>query len=280
MYKALSSELLWFKNRTLKDDCPLAAAHGYRGVGFDIIQEERSMEPMELTDLLARYDLAPMSFALPVEFRLDKENFDSHIACLGRYCQFAQALGAGRCTAYILPHSDTLDYPANFRQYKERLKIICRILGDWGIKLGLEFLGPPILRQGVPHEFIHDLKGLVELIDAVDEPNLGHLLDLFHWDMAGQTFKDFEGIPQSQKIIVAHLSDAPLGLSRDEQPNHKRELPGATGVLHTTDFIRGLRSLDYQGPVFVEPFNEELNKLPFEEAVKAAKVAMDRVLEE
>ena len=277
MYKAFSSELLWFPGRPLSDDIPLAAKYAYQGIGFDIKRESAAFSPEEFSDLLGKNNLKPACFAIPVEFREDRETFDSDLKALPLYCEFAQKTGTSRCTTFIMSYSDTLDYKSNFNQHKERLTAAAKILEEYGIRFGLEFLGPPSLRKGKAHEFIHNLDGINELLDAIGTSNIGYLLDLFHWDLAGQVFDDFKKIPGNAQVVVAHINDAPKGISREEQPNHQRELPGATGVLKTGDFFKGLANLNYDGPVLVEPFNQSLKALPFEDAVKAAKASMDKV---
>ena len=277
MYKTFSSELLWFADRSLKDDIPLAVKYGYKGISFDIKRESAVFKAEEFSDLLAKNNLRPACFALPVEFRKDREIFKADLETLRPCCEFAQKTGTTRCTTYIMSYSDTLDYKSNFIQHKERLGLTAKILEEYGIRLGLEFLGPPSLRHSKAFEFICNLDGLSELLAAIGASNLGHLLDVFHWDLAGQVYADFKKIPGNEYVVAAHLSDAPLGISREEQPNHQRELPGTTGVLKVEDFFRGLKSLNYDGPVLVEPFNKHLKSLAFEDAVKAAKAAMDKV---
>jgi len=277
LYKAFSSELLWFPDRSLRDDIPFAVKYGYEGIGFDIKRESSSFAPEEFSELLARNGLKPACFALPVEFREDRDTFEADLAALRHCGEFAQKIGVTRCTTFIMSYSDTLDYKANFRQHRERLAAAAGILEEYGIRLGLEFLGPPSLRKGKAHEFIHDLDGLTELLGAIGTSNLGYLLDVFHWDLAGQVFGDFKKIPGNEKVVAAHFNDAPRGIGREAQPNHERELPGATGVLRIDEFITGLRNLNYDGPVLVEPFSLSLKNLPFDDAVKAAKAAMDKV---
>jgi len=277
MYKAFSSELLWFPEHALNDDIPLAVKYGYEGINFDIERESKIFSPEEFSALLAKNKLKPGTFALPVEFRKDKETFEADLKTLRPCCKFAQKTGATRCTTYIMSFSETMDYKSNFNQHKERLTLAARILEEFSICLGLEFLGPPSLRKGKPHEFIHDLDGLSELLDAIGTSNVGYLLDVFHWDLAGQVFDDFKKISGNEKVVAAHINDAPKGLTREEQPNHQRELPGATGVLRIDEFMKGLQNLNYDGPVLVEPFNEALKAKAFEDAVKEAKASMDRV---
>ena len=277
MYKTLSSEFLWFPDRSLADDIPVAAKYNFEGICFDIKKESKIYSPERFSDLLAKNNLKPASFALPIEFRESSDTFETELKSLRLYCDFAKKTKAVRCTAYILPFSDTLDYKTNFNQHRERLSVAAKILEEYGIRLGLEFLAPPSLRKGKAHEFIHDLDGMIELIDAIGTSNTGHLLDVFHWDLAGQTFDDFKKIPGNEKIVAAHINDAPRGVTREEQPSHWRELPGATGVLRIDEFFTGLKNLNYDGPVLIEPFSKALKNMEFDDAVRAAKTAMDRV---
>jgi len=277
MYKTFSSELLWFPGRSLRDDLPLAVKYGYEGISFDIKNESSGFSPEEFSLLLEKNKLRPGNFALPVEFRKDRETFEADLELLKPCAVFAQKTGVTRCVTYIMSYSDTLDYKSNFRQHKERLTQVAGILEEHGIRFGLEFLGPPTLYTGKAFKFIHNLDGLTELLDAIGTTNTGYLLDLFHWEMAGQVFEDFKKISKKEQVVVAHLSDAPKGMGREEQPNHMRELPGATGVFKTNEFFKGLENLNYDGPVLVEPFNHYLKTLNFEDAVKAAKTALDAV---
>ena len=277
MYKAFSSELLWFPDRSIKDDIPLAVKYGYEGISYNIKKESTAFSPQQFNDLLQKNRLKPSGFALPVEFRTDRETYEAGLKVLLPCCKFAQKTGTNICTTYIMSFSDTFDYKSNFNLHKERLTVIANILGEYGINFGLEFLGPPSLYTGKAYKFINGLDSLNELIDAIGASNLGYLLDVFHWDMAGQVFDDFKKLNKTNQIVAAHFNDAPKNLAREEQPNHQRELPGTTGVLRINEFIKGLQSFDYKGPVLVEPFNKALKEMAFEDAVKEAKAAMDNV---
>jgi len=278
MYECFSSGHLGFPGKSIRDNVPLAVKYGYEGIYFDIKRESASFSPSEFTELLAENKLKNGGFELPVEFRKDRETFEADLKTLRSCCGFAEKTGSTRCLTYLLPFSNTLDYKANFNLHKERLIPVAKILEEHGIRFGLEFVGPPSLRRGKAHEFIHNLDGLNELLDAIGTSNLGYLLDVFHWDLAGQVFGDFKKIPGPEWIVMVHLNDAPKGLSAEEQLDQSRELPGVTGVLRIDEFMRGLRDLKYDGPVSVEPFSESLKAMPFEEAVKTAKLSMDKVL--
>ena len=276
MYKSFSSGLLGF-SRSLKDDIPLAVKFGYEGINIDIKKESVDFSPSELTELLANNKLKNGGFGLPVEFRKTREQYETDLKALPSYCRFAKQAGSTRCITWLMPFSDTLDYKSNFTLHKERLTPVAKTLEEFGIRFGLEFVGPPSMRKGKAHEFIHDLKGLKELLDAIGTSNLGYLLDVYHWDLAGQVFDDFAKIPGNEWVVMAHINDAPKGRTMEEQLDQQRELPGATGVLKVDDFMKGLQKLKYDGPVLVEPFNAPLKAMPFEDAVKTAKAGMDKV---
>ena len=277
MYKSFSSALLGFPSRSIKDDIPLAVKYGYGGIYYDIKKESSEIDPAEFSDLLAKNNLINGGFGLPVEFRKSREIFETDLASMKAYCEFAKKTGSTRCTTWLMPCHDTLDYKSNFDQHRERLGEVAKLLEEYSIRLGFEFVGPSSLRKGKAHEFIHDLDGLNELIKAIGTSNLGYLLDVFHWDLAGQVFADFRKIPNAEWVVMAHINDAPKGRSMEEQLDQQRELPGATGVLRITEFMKGLQNLKYDGPVLVEPFYAPLKAIAFENAVKAAKAGMDKV---
>lgn len=147
----------------------------------------------------------------------------------------------------------------------------------YDISLGLEFLGPPKLRAGKKYEFIHTLDQMLELCRAIGTGNMGILMDVWHWDMAGQTFEDFAKFPDESWVVCAHIMDAPAGIPREEQEDVVRALPGSTGVLRIGEFFEGLKNMGYTGPVLAEPFVKELGEMEFEKAVAVVSEAIDKV---
>ena len=53
---------------------------------------------------------------------------------------------------------------------------------------------------------------------------------------------------------------------------------GASGVIDIRGFLAALRKIGYDGPVTVEPFNQEIRSMSVEEAVRVTSEALDRVL--
>jgi sugar phosphate isomerase/epimerase len=276
MYKGFASGMLGFGGRKIEDDIPLAVKYGYEGILIDITEESKK-DAGKFVELLAKNNLKNGGFGLPVDFRQSADKFEDDMKKLPALCEFARKTGANRCNTWILPYSDTLDYKANFELHKTRLGRAAKVLEDCGIRFGLEFVGPPDSRKGKKYEFIHNLDSLIELIQAIGASNLGYLLDVYHWDLAGQAYKDFKKIPGNEWVVVAHINDAVAGVPVDELKDQSRELPGATGVLKIADFMKGLQDLKYDGPVCVEPFYAPFKTMAFEDALKMATSAMDKV---
>lgn len=273
MYKTLAPGCIGH-NVPLEISAPIARKYGFEGIWFDV-DLTRSVE--ETKRLLAENNLKPAGFGLPVEYRVGEDVFRKDIEKLEEYAGYAAACGVDRCVTWILPASDTLTYEENFELHRSRLKEAAEILNKYNISLGLEFIGPPTMRAGKKYEFIHNLDQMLELCYAIGTGNMGILMDLWHWDMAEQTFADFKKFPDESWVVCVHVMDAPAGIPREEQQDQVRALPGSTGVLKSADFFQGLKEMGYTGPVLAEPFVPELGEMAFEEAVNVVKESMDKI---
>ena len=203
MYKTLAPDCIGHRVG-LEESAPLAEKYGFKGIWFNIEREARI--PVEKTkEILNKHHLKAAGFGLPVEYRKDEETFRKDMEKLEEY--------------------------ENFNLHRERLGEAARILKKYGISLGLEFLGPPKLREGKKYEFIHTLDQMLDLCRAIGTGNMGILMDVWHWDMAGQTFEDFAKFPDESWVVCAHIMDAPAGIPREEQVDVIRALPGSTGIL-------------------------------------------------
>ena len=108
------------------------------------------------------------------------------------------------------------------------------------------------MRAGKPYPFIYSIDGILDLIQAVGKPNLGFLLDCFHWYTSGGTAEDLDKL-SDPLIVGVHVNDAAAGVSREAQIDNQRAMPGETGVVDIATFMRALDRMAYSGPVIVEP---------------------------
>ena len=253
----------------------LAAKHGFDGITVDY----GTIEKIGLENarrLLDSHGVRPALTGMPVRFRDDQATFEKDLVALPPFARAMQDLGCTRATTWFPPFHDTLTYAEQFAQMRDRLRILCDAIAPYGLRFGLEFIGPETFREGKPNPFIHDLPGLLELIEAVDRDNLGVLLDAWHWYTSGGTASQLD-LLTDQLVIVVHVNDAPAGIPLEEQIDQVRTLPGETGVIPLGTFMGSLADMGYTGPVMLEPFSERVRKLAPEDAVAETARALDSI---
>jgi sugar phosphate isomerase/epimerase len=229
----------------------------------------------DLLDDLKHKGLRIGAARLAIDFRSDESTFEADLKELPSFAHALQRAGCARIGTYIKPSHETLTYLANFKQHTRRLRAVATVLGDHGQRFGLEYVAPKTSWTAARHPFIHTLAETRELIAEIDRPNVGLMLDSWHWYHAGETEADLLAL-SGKDIVACDLNDAPAGIPRDQQMDLSRELPCTTGVIDVKTFLGALVKIGYDGPVRPEPFNAELRKLPKSEAVTAAARAMAR----
>ncbi|MEM8528347.1 MAG: sugar phosphate isomerase/epimerase family protein [Bacteroidota bacterium] len=244
-------------------------------VNLDEMVKMDKAERTAFVDQMKEKGLSWGSTNLPIEFRKDEATFNQHLAELPAKAAALQAVGGTRVNTWIMPTHDTLTYLENFQQHQKRLKATANILGYYDIRLGLEYVGPKTLMTRDKFAFVRTMKEGKELIAGIDEPNVGFVLDSFHWFCAGETMADVLTLEQKD-IVTVDLNDARKNFTADEQIDGKRELPMATDVIDMKSFLQALVAIGYDGPVRAEPFNQVVNDMGNEAAIKATKIAMDK----
>jgi sugar phosphate isomerase/epimerase len=185
-------------------------------------------------------------------------------------------MGCGRCATWILPASDELTFEESFELHRRRLKACAEVLGEQGLWLGLEFVGPKTSRAGKKHEFVYDMSGMLALADAIGTGNVGLLLDCWHWYCTEGTADEIRAL-RGEQVVLVHVNDAPAGIAVDEQIDNRRAMPGETGVIDIAAFLGALAAIGYDGPVMAEPFSDAIRELPADDAVRVTSEALDRI---
>ncbi|MCC9603054.1 sugar phosphate isomerase/epimerase [Stieleria sp. JC731] len=258
-----------------KQAIELAEKHGFESVAAapQYLAELSDSESSNLVEDLKNRGLVWGSSGLPVEFRKDEARFKSDLATLPKMAAALQRAGVDRMGTWIMPCHDDLTYLQNFKQHTARLREIAKILHDHGLRFGLEYVGTPSLRNTRRYAFIHSMKETAELHDAINVPNMGFILDTWHWYTAGESADEIRSLDAKQ-IVGCDLNDAPAGVSLEQQQDNRRELPMATGVIDTKAFVDALVAVGYDGPVRAEPFNQKLNKLDNDDACAAVSKSL------
>jgi len=207
------------------------------------------------------------SIGLSVDWRTTAEAFQKGLTQITKDAEAASALGCKTCCTYILPSTD-LNAAHFMAQATKRLRICAQILGVYGIRLGLEFVGPHHLRTQWKNPFIWNQQSTLDWIDAINEPNVGLLFDAYHWYTNESTIADIHALQPSQ-IVHVHINDA-TDLPITEVLDNDRLYPGE-GVIDLTAFLQALKHIGYNGVVAQEVLTQTaLTKTPDELAKKTA----------
>lgn len=250
------------------DTIALAKKFGYESVEpFGAHLAGLGQEAKTLPDRLAEDGLVWGAAGLSVEFRKDDATFRAGLKEFPSICKGLQTAGVTRVGTWLKPNHAELSYLENFRLHARRLKQIAKILGDHGLRFGLEYVGPRTLWTAAKHPFIHSMVETKQLIERIGETNVGFVLDSWHWYTAEETVADLMTLTNND-IVAVDLNDAPAGIDVSEQIDNQRELPAATGVIDVKAFLQALTNIGYDGPVRAEPFNKPLNALDNETAAE------------
>jgi len=251
MYLALSPGAVGIYPETLEHAIAAAQAGGFEGLEISPQTiKDRGLDTVK--SLLEQANLAPAGFGLSVDFRQEVAPTDAQMQEFAEGVELAAALGMKRCMTWIMPCSNVLPFDANFEFHVERLQPIAKILQDNGVGFGLEFVGPKTLRDSQTYPFVYDIAGMTKLAEAVG-PEVGFLVDSFHWYCTGSSVDDLAAIPVS-KVVYVHINDAQPGKTPEEQVDNQRALPAGTGVIDAKAFLGTLKSIGYDGPLVAEPF--------------------------
>jgi len=267
MFLSLNSVLLQGRVQW-PDFARLAAKTGFPGT--DIMLGPAMQAGVNATnDLLAGLKIRPAVIDFPVEFRKDDATFRTSLAQLDAAARFAAAIHCPRMITYIMPSSDT---PKDqLRQiYERRFTESARILAASNVRLGLEFLGPLELRKMYKYEFIWRMNDMLAFARECG-PNVGLLLDTWHWHHAGATTEDIIAAGRD-RIVHIHFNDSP-NLPPEQIHDNQRLLPGE-GVINLIGFLQALQSIHYDDALSVEVFGRTKDMTP----QAAAKAGLDSSL--
>jgi sugar phosphate isomerase/epimerase len=194
-----------------------------------------------------------------------------------RLAKAACAIGCTRCSTWVLSGSNDREMNENLRFHIDRFRPIAEILGQYGGRLGLEFIGPSTLRNSFKYPFIYEMDAMLDLAQEIG-PNVGLLLDAWHWYTSGGTIEDLDRL-NNDNVVYVHVNDAPDGVDVEDQVDNVRCLPGETGVIPIAPFLLALNGFGYSGSIVAEPFKNELNDLPSNaERLRVVSESLDKIL--
>lgn len=251
----------------------LAAEFGFQSVDLDALGFIDQYGLEKAKGILNENNVKVGSIGLPVEWRTSVEEFNQDLTKLASVAKAAADLGITRCCTYILPSTDLKS--ANLMSLAvTRLRICAEVLGSYGIRLGLEYVGPHHLRNRWANPFIWTQKETLELIDAIGLPNVGLLLDSYHWYTTGLTSDDLANLTVNQ-IVHVHINDA-YDLPVEELKDNDRLITGE-GVIDLPLFLNSIKRTGYSGPIAQEVLTPSSPTDSVEELFRRSKNGFDKV---
>jgi len=127
------------------------------------------------------------------------------------------------------------------------LRAMAEIARPFRVKIGFEFLG-------FANCSVNTLARARRVVEAADDPNIGLVIDAFHFHAGGSTWEMLDGLA-AERLFVVHLSDAERR-PRGELTDSHRLLPG-DGVVPLRDLVKRLQRIGYSGVYSIELFRPE-----------------------
>jgi len=255
------------------DKIRLAAATGYGGVDWDLGAAKTA--GLDATKaLFAELKIKPTIINLPMARPLplggEQPAFQEALKQLGDDAAFTAGVGCNKMM-FVLPASTTEPRPEFLKTVKDRLTAVAEVLQKSRIRLGLEFLGPVYFRQGraggpPATPFIWNMPDAVALAKDCG-PNVGVILDAWHWHHSGSTAADILATDKS-RIVHLHISDAKETPPADVRDN-QRHMPGE-GIIDLMGFFGALRKIGYADGISPEPLGRVPAEMTPEEASRLA----------
>ena len=221
----------------------------------------------DLKNLLVENNIEPYSINSieHITFRSDEDykNIKSETEELSR---IASEIGC----PYVVVVPGKLPEGASKEQIIEESVRVLNELGEiaekYGVSLAFEFLGQTDCS-------VQTLDLCNEIVEKVDRPNIGNVIDTFHFFAGNSTFEAIDAM-KPEKLFIFHINDAE-NLPKEQLTDAHRLYPG-TGILPIKEIKEHFDKIGYDKMVSIEIFRPEYwNEDPFEVARKARQATID-----
>lgn len=166
----------------------------------------------------------------------------------------------------LLPHGATRE--DCIVESSRVLEELAEIASRFGIGLAFEFLGQPGCS-------VQKLDLASEIVERVARPDVGLVIDTFHFYTGGSTIESIDALDPS-RLFIFHINDAEE-LPREQLEDRHRLLPGL-GILPLAEIVAALRRIGYDRVTSVEIFRPEYWERNPMDLAREARAAVARVL--
>lgn len=225
--------------------------------------------PAELKILLAEHNLQPYSINSieHVTFRSAEDYAEVKAEC-ETLSKIAGEIGCQYIVVVpgLMPENGTKEQV--IEESVRVLNELADISEPYGVSLAFEFLGQTDCS-------VQTLDLCNEIVEKVDRPGIGNVIDTFHFYAGNSTFEAIDAM-KPEKLFIFHINDAE-DLPKEQLTDAHRLYPG-TGILPIREIKEHFDKIGYDRMVSIEIFRPEYwNEDPYEVARKA-KAATEEVL--
>ena len=230
----------------------------------------KSHSTADLDNLFATHNLKPYSINSieRITFR-DAAGHRNLLAECEDLCRVAEALRCPYVVVVPSPLPPGIGRPQVIQESIRVLGELGAIAARRGVGLAFEFLGQPDCS-------VQTLALADEIVRQVAQPNVGLVIDSFHFYAGGSTIESIDAL-DAGRLFIFHINDAE-DLPREQLEDRHRLLPGL-GILPLKEIIAALRRIDYDRVASVEIFRPEYWKRDPFELAREARAAVERVLD-
>lgn len=278
MFKILNLGLLGISSR-INELVEMSLTFGFQGVDIElpmVLAHAQIHGPQYAYGLLGGARSRSGGFDLPVRFHGDEAEFAADFAKLPEIAKLCHEMHLTRAYATIQPVSNHLAYPANFELHTKRLEQVAKVLSSEGIRLGLGILAPESFRKEGVYPFIYQSEAITALLKATKSPDIGLILDVWHWFAGGGTLESMQALSGDQ-IIAVRLSDGPSDKPASTWSYADRYLPGGSGTINSVEVLKWLDSVGYDGPVTAHCNPANLGEIRREAVIQKLSESLNEV---
>jgi len=182
-----------------------------------------------------------------------------------RFCRVAEAIGAETVIVVPSPRPKAVTAAAIERESVRVLRELSGVARPHGVGLAYEFLG-------FADCTVNSLAQCAAIVERVARPNVGLVLDTFHFFAGGSTVAAIRNV-DPRKIFIVHVNDVE-GVPRRKMHDALRLLPGK-GIIPLARILGALKAIGYTGRFSVEIFRPQYwNRPPLQVAREARRTAL------
>jgi 2-keto-myo-inositol isomerase len=187
-----------------------------------------------------------------------------------RLCRVAEAIGCETILVVPSPRPKRVSDGVIKRESVRVLRELSRMAKLYGVRLAYEFLG-------FADCSVNSLAQCAAIVEKVARPNVGLVLDTFHFFAGGSTLASIRAV-DPRHIFMVHLNDVERA-PRRKMHDALRLYPGK-GIIPLRGILRELRGIGYTGKMSVEIFRPQYwSRSPLQVAREARSASL-RLLRE